>query len=265
MSLKALSWAMSTTIPRYAERLVLIVLAEHASGDSHETWPGIELIAREANLSDKTTRNALRSLVASGHIERVVNGAPQPKGVSTNRGRRNLYRVNVGWDESAPPTSGPGWDNPGSPGWDNPGSSGGQYRDETGDGTYISEPEEEPEGQKAALAAPLQPAQHVPELTTRQRAKRLLDAYWAWCRATYGRDPDIGAVALVRLLDTFLAQGVDDRRLGWAVRTLHEAGRPITRATIGAAVDGRGARQTRSDVASAVAAMRFDASGALLD
>jgi hypothetical protein len=267
MSNRALTWALSTTVPKNADRLVLFVLADHASGEDHQTWPGIELIAREANLSEKTTRAALRSLIESGHIERVVNGAPLPKGRTTNTGRRNLYTLAVGWDDRTPipPESGctklghpdpePGvtnWAGPGVPNWDT-----------QPDHTYICEPKEEPS--PAALATPA-PPEAPPERTPAQRAKALADAYWTWCRDTYSRDPDIAFVALTKLIVGFIEQGVEERRIGWAVRELHQDGRPITRATIGAHIDGRGVRRNaRQDAVAVVGELRFDEAGNLIE
>lgn len=75
---------------------MLISIANHAGQDASngawEAWPGIALLQRESGLArERTVQDALARLVEAGHIERVVNGAPDER-VRKDR-RSNLYRI----------------------------------------------------------------------------------------------------------------------------------------------------------------------------
>jgi hypothetical protein len=76
-----------------SDRLVLLALANHASGDTMECWPSISLLAREAGVTPDTVKRSLRILVDRGLIERVINGAPDQR-IPRDR-RPNLYRLNL--------------------------------------------------------------------------------------------------------------------------------------------------------------------------
>lgn len=96
MSVQALGWVLDHAPARSTDRLVLISIANHASSapadGAWESWPGIELIRREAGLDrTRTVQDALARLVAAGALERHVNGAPDER-IRRDR-RSNLYRI----------------------------------------------------------------------------------------------------------------------------------------------------------------------------
>jgi len=87
-----------------AERLVLLVLANHAHNDSWECWPSVELIGDEANIPRRrTVQAALADLEAKGLIERKINGAIDTR-IPAGK-RPTLYRI-VGVAKSATPQPG---------------------------------------------------------------------------------------------------------------------------------------------------------------
>jgi hypothetical protein len=81
------------TMASGSDRLVLLALANHASGDTMECWPSIALIAKEAGVTEDTVKRSLRVLVERGLIEREVNGAPDAR-IPRDR-RPNLYRLHL--------------------------------------------------------------------------------------------------------------------------------------------------------------------------
>ena len=97
MSVHVLSWVLRYSEERLGNRLVLLVLADHAHEDGTEARPSVATIAREARLSERQVQYALRHLQATGAIEDEGEG---PKGV-------RVYRVTMlpGGAESAPVAS----------------------------------------------------------------------------------------------------------------------------------------------------------------
>lgn len=68
MSVTALSWVLEHSDARLADRLVLLVLADHAKSDGTGAWPGIDTIALYARVSRRTAIYSLQSLEAAGAI-----------------------------------------------------------------------------------------------------------------------------------------------------------------------------------------------------
>ncbi len=96
MSVQALGWVLDHSPTTGSGRLVLVSLANHAGSSpvdgAWESWPGVERIRREAGLRrHRTVQEAIADLEASGHVERVLNGAPDFR-IRADR-RPNLYRV----------------------------------------------------------------------------------------------------------------------------------------------------------------------------
>jgi len=96
MSVAAIDWVLAHSRTTGSDRLVLISLANHSSGEPHEgaweSWPGVSLIGQEAGLRrDRATTEAIGRLVAQGAIERHLNAAPDGR-MAANR-RTNLYRI----------------------------------------------------------------------------------------------------------------------------------------------------------------------------
>lgn len=88
MSVHVISWVLKHSDEDVAgRRLVLLVLADKADDDGTKAYPSVQTIAREARMSERGVRYALRALEESGRIERV--------GVHTRAGTHE-YRVVLG-------------------------------------------------------------------------------------------------------------------------------------------------------------------------
>lgn len=281
MSTTATSWAHNLRGPRNTQRLVMFVLADHASGEDHEAWPGIDLIARKVNASKDTVKDALNALIAAGYVEREINVAPRRRGVK--RGNlRNLYRLPVGateaeddgqWRVNSAPQPDDGWgaESPGNGGVISPGMGGEMppISDDTPITRTKDEPSVEPASSSTPPSLPLTTdlTLTTPAPTPGQRAASIRARYWDWATATYGRAPDVNPIGFQQILARFLGQGVDEARLRAAVRAIHEDGAPMTRAVIGAELDGRrrrGKGRGPSQVETAAAALVFDERGNLV-
>jgi hypothetical protein len=62
MSVHVISWVLQQSQARLGDRLVLLVLADHARADGTAAWPAVETIAREARLSERQVQRCLRKL-----------------------------------------------------------------------------------------------------------------------------------------------------------------------------------------------------------
>ena len=71
MSIDVIKWVLEHSPERLSNRMVLIVLAEHASKDGSGAYPSVGTIAKEAALSDRRVRELLRELEASESIVRA--------------------------------------------------------------------------------------------------------------------------------------------------------------------------------------------------
>lgn len=100
MSVQALSWVFDHSPTTGSQRHVLLSIANHAGelvyGDdgqpAFEAWPGIATMTREARLArERTTTDAITAMVKAGHLERIINGAPDTR-IPKDK-RPNLYRM----------------------------------------------------------------------------------------------------------------------------------------------------------------------------
>lgn len=71
MSVHVISWVLKHSEARLADRLVLLVLADHASGDGTDSYPSVATIAHEARISERAVQYSLRKLEKDGHISRA--------------------------------------------------------------------------------------------------------------------------------------------------------------------------------------------------
>ncbi len=74
-----MSWVLRTSKATLGDRLVLLVLADHSSGDGTNSYPSVATIAAEALLSERQARYCLRRLEEAGSIVRSGKG---PKGTT---------------------------------------------------------------------------------------------------------------------------------------------------------------------------------------
>ena len=62
MSIRLMSEVWRTDLPT-VEKMVLLVIADHASDDGTEAWPSQATIAKKASISIRTVQRAVNSLV----------------------------------------------------------------------------------------------------------------------------------------------------------------------------------------------------------
>lgn len=67
MSIDATRWAWKAPVKNSSQRLVLLSLADRA-GEEHTAWPGIERLAKDTALNDKTVQKVLLELIKSGLV-----------------------------------------------------------------------------------------------------------------------------------------------------------------------------------------------------
>lgn len=75
MSVHVISWALRHSEATLGDRLVMLVLADHAKDDGTNAWPSVATIATQARLSERQTQRALRNLEELGEI--VATGRSQ--------------------------------------------------------------------------------------------------------------------------------------------------------------------------------------------
>ena len=65
MSIRLMSEVWLTKLP-LTEKMVLLVIADHASDDDTEAWPSQATIAKKASISVRTVQRSVNSLVEQG-------------------------------------------------------------------------------------------------------------------------------------------------------------------------------------------------------
>jgi len=92
MSIRLMSECWRTDLPT-VEKMVLLVIADHASDDGTEAWPSQATIAAKASISIRTVQRAVNSLVAAGYLwmEKGAGGS-----VNCREDRRpHRYTINI--------------------------------------------------------------------------------------------------------------------------------------------------------------------------
>ena len=84
-----MSWVLKNSEARLGQRLVLLVLADHAKEDGSSSWPSIATIASEARLSESQVKRCLRELLGSKSI------------VKTGISKHGTHIYEVAMDEEA--------------------------------------------------------------------------------------------------------------------------------------------------------------------
>lgn len=84
MSIKIMDWVFENSKSQGLERLILLVIADHCNSEGEDAFPRISVIAKRANVSERTVKRRLQDLVALGELE-----------VVKRNGTSNLYRINV--------------------------------------------------------------------------------------------------------------------------------------------------------------------------
>jgi hypothetical protein len=92
MSIRLMSEVWRTDLPTI-EKMVLLVIADHASDDGTEAWPSQATIAGKASISIRTVQRAVNSLVAAGYLW-MQKGAGGSATCREDR-RPHKYTINI--------------------------------------------------------------------------------------------------------------------------------------------------------------------------
>lgn len=93
MSIRLMSEVWKAKLPT-SEKMVLLIIADHASDDGTESWPSQRLIAEKASLTIRTVQRCINNLAAAGwlHMEKRAGGS-----INCRDDRRpNKYTIHVG-------------------------------------------------------------------------------------------------------------------------------------------------------------------------
>lgn len=82
MAIKIMDWVFDNSKAQGIERLILLVIADHCNVDGENAFPRISVIARRANVSERTVRRRINDLVALGELQ-----------VIERPGTSNLYKI----------------------------------------------------------------------------------------------------------------------------------------------------------------------------
>lgn len=77
-----MDWVFEKSKSQGIERLILLVIADHCNSDGEHAFPRISVIARRANVSQRTVKRKIQDLVERGELS-VVN----------RQGTSNLYKI----------------------------------------------------------------------------------------------------------------------------------------------------------------------------
>lgn len=90
MSVKAIAWAREQACSgRSSAKAALLLIADYADRDNR-AWPSVSTLALELNMSERTVKRCLASLVADGHLTREARFRSNGKQTSS------IYTLNVG-------------------------------------------------------------------------------------------------------------------------------------------------------------------------
>jgi hypothetical protein len=89
MSIKIMEWVFEKSKAQGLERLILLVIADHCNSEGEDAFPRISVIARRANVSERTVTRKIQDLVAMGELT-----------VVQRQGTSNLYKIVTSLDSS---------------------------------------------------------------------------------------------------------------------------------------------------------------------
>jgi DNA-binding transcriptional ArsR family regulator len=90
VSIKLMERVWETTLPT-AEKMVLLVIADHANANGTNSWPGVETIARKSSMTPRSVQRHIRNLEERGLI---VTKRQQGGNENTRSDRRpNRYDI----------------------------------------------------------------------------------------------------------------------------------------------------------------------------
>lgn len=94
VSIKIMDWVFEKSKSQGLERLILLVIADHCNSDGEHAFPRISVIARRANVSERTVTRKIQELVAKGELS-----------VVKRQGTSNLYKIVTSVDVDIQPES----------------------------------------------------------------------------------------------------------------------------------------------------------------
>ena len=71
MSVHVLSWVLRESEAKLGDRLVLLVLADHAKEDGTSAWPSVDTISVQSRLTRRQVQRCLRNLEEAGRIKQT--------------------------------------------------------------------------------------------------------------------------------------------------------------------------------------------------
>ena len=93
MSIRLMSDVWRTDLPT-VEKMVLLVIADHANDEGTQSYPSQATMAAKASISIRTVQRAVNNLVGQGYI-RMFKGAGGSADCREDR-RPHLYQINIG-------------------------------------------------------------------------------------------------------------------------------------------------------------------------
>lgn len=93
MSIRLMAEVWRTDLPT-VEKMVLLVIADHANDEGTQSYPSQATIASKASISVRTVQRAVNSLVSEGYI-RMFKHSGGSAGCREDR-RPHLYQINIG-------------------------------------------------------------------------------------------------------------------------------------------------------------------------
>lgn len=82
MAIKVMDWVFDNSKAQGIERLILLVIADHCNVEGENAFPRVSVIARRANVTERTVRRRINDLVALGELQ-----------VIQRPGTSNLYKI----------------------------------------------------------------------------------------------------------------------------------------------------------------------------
>lgn len=100
MSVRMMSLVWEMDLPT-SEKMVLLVIADHADDDGENAWPSMATIARKASVSERQAQRLVKSLASSGFLS-VEDQAGGRRDMRNDR-RPNRYTVHLNGVTSTTP------------------------------------------------------------------------------------------------------------------------------------------------------------------
>lgn len=223
MSIQAVAWVLDYSEAGGSDRLVAIALANHADREDGIAGPSLATIGREARLSRDTVRRSLVRLRDLGEIVDVDEVSAPKWWVAIPRNKRpQLWRFTAltsGGSNLLPQDVGVAL-----------GSRGGSTGVALGSRSSATQTGNEDPGNKDRAVADAPSSSEI-----NKEAKRILDDYVTWVKATTGHKPPEAPMAIRAIIAAALKDGFTSVQVKNGLKACQLAKprrRPITRQTL---------------------------------